>query len=75
MQTLEVLKTRQVRDARGAEWTIREVDSTAHPGSRGPRCLLCEDVGVVRRLWNYPSDWYELSDEELVALCGDRAAR
>ena len=50
-------------------WTLREMDARGVPGARAARCLICESTEVVRRLWNYPSDWRKLDDVELAALC------
>ena len=61
--------TRVVYDHRtGARWRIREVDAHAVPGARGDRCLLFEAEGVIRRVWNYPSDWASLPPTDLVSL-------
>jgi hypothetical protein len=49
-------------------WRVREVDTTHVPGARGPRCLIFEADGVVRRVWNYPASWAELSDSDLWRL-------
>ena len=44
----------------------RRADHVA--GARGPASLVFStDLGFTR-LWNYPSNWTELSDAELVAL-------
>jgi hypothetical protein len=50
-------------------WRVREIAARAVPGSRGPRCLICESTEVVRRLWTYPTDWRGLDDELLWDLC------
>ncbi|HXT16001.1 MAG TPA: hypothetical protein VN706_10265 [Gemmatimonadaceae bacterium] len=60
---------------RGDEvWTLREVAAQLVPGSRGPRCLICESSTVVRRLWEYPENWMTLTDDELMTLCGREPA-
>jgi hypothetical protein len=50
-------------------WRVREVAARTVPGSRGPRCLICESAEVVRRLWHYPDDWQHLDDAVLWELC------
>lgn len=55
-------------DGSGGRWLVREVDAQAVPGARGARCLLFEGEGVIRRVWNYPSDWSRLPASELVSL-------
>ena len=62
------------RTGRGGQrvWIIREVDTAALPGARANRCLICECAeGLVRRVWHYPADWHELSEERLRSLCED----
>lgn len=58
-----------VRDPRsGAEWTVVEQDTSELPGSLGSRCLLFVSPSVIRRVWQFPPDWAELSAEELISL-------
>lgn len=55
---------------RGAdEWRLHEADARAVPAARGPTCLICESVEVIRRLWLYPSDWRSLDDDTLWQIC------
>ena len=61
---------RAVTDAAGVRWQVREVDSTATPGGKGPRCLLCESRHAVLRLWHFPAGWQALPDGELLGLWG-----
>ena len=49
----------------GVEWHVREVDAGSIPGSRSPRCLIFDSEGIVRRVWEYPDAWTELSDDAL----------
>jgi len=55
-------------------WTVREMNTEHVPGARGRRCLICESTAIVRRLWNYPEDWANLSDEALLRLCAGEGA-
>jgi hypothetical protein len=52
----------------GIRWTVRKVDSSRQPGSRRPTCLIIECDGVVRRVWDFPASWRELSDDEIWSL-------
>jgi hypothetical protein len=47
------------------EWHVQEVDAGKVPGSRSTRCLIFDSEGIVRRVWEYPSSWAELSDDAL----------
>ena len=58
----------------GKEWRIKEVSAAAVPGAHRPYCLICESDDVVRRIWNYPDNWAELNEDDLLALCGQSAA-
>ncbi len=59
----------------GVEWQVHEVSAGHVPGSRRDRCLIFDSEGVVRRLWEYPDDWRDLSDEDLWHLVDGGAAR
>lgn len=65
-----VLEQRDIVDREGRPWTVRELDGTVVPGSRGARCLVVETHGAVRRFWRYPADWATLDDAALLRLCG-----
>jgi hypothetical protein len=47
----------------GARWLVRE--STSAYDRRARASLVFESDSVMRRVRNYPSNWTELSDEEL----------
>lgn len=53
----------------GDRWLIAEIDARGIPGAQADRCLVCQSEQVMRRLWDYPTDWHSLSDEALGALC------
>jgi hypothetical protein len=59
---------RTFRAADGAPVTAREVDAPREPWVRGPRCLLFEREGAIRRVWDYPAGWADLPDAALDAL-------
>ena len=61
--------SRTVSDARtGRVWRVSEVDARSLPGARGPSCLLFDSPTMVRRVWNFPRDWGQLPDDDLVGL-------
>jgi hypothetical protein len=55
-------------DADGRGWSVREVDMTGLVWARGPHCLVFDTDGLVRRVWTYPADWANLSNDALVVL-------
>jgi hypothetical protein len=55
-------------DSLGTDWRIYEVASVNVPAPRGRNCLIFESAQAVRRVWNYPSNWHNLSTDELSAL-------
>ncbi|HVX38041.1 MAG TPA: hypothetical protein VHB25_00615 [Gemmatimonadaceae bacterium] len=52
----------------GIEWRVDEHDARATPGAKGPSCLVFDADTVVRRVWAFPEDWNDLSDDALGAL-------
>ena len=52
----------------GVVWRIYERDSSRVPGALAPRCLIFEAPMAVRRAWQYPATWRELSHHDLVVL-------
>ena len=55
-------------DATGDLTTVVERKAERVVGSRGPRCLIFNtDLGFTR-LWDYPENWLDLGDQELLAL-------
>ena len=57
-------RRRTFTDADGTFWDVREVDAPDYD-RRGSRCLIFESLNSIRRVRNYPPDWYELSEERL----------
>ena len=51
----------------GALWHVYELDPSAYD-RRQSHCLIFETDTVVRRVRNYPTNWRELSDNELLTL-------
>jgi hypothetical protein len=52
----------------GTSWRVVELDTSETPGARRATCLLFMSSGGFRRVWNYPSDWADLSPEQLMQL-------
>ena len=63
--------SRQLRDAAGRVWWVREMDASRVPGARAPRCLVFDSDVAVRRVWRYPADWRALTDATLRALAAN----
>ena len=46
-------------------WHVRELDTRKIPGALGDRCLVFESPEVIRRVWLFPANWWELDDGAL----------
>src|SRR4051812_1252633 len=59
--------SRQYHAADFSRWSVTEIagNVVARPGQR---CLIFASAEAVRRVWNYPPDWRELTDPELETL-------
>jgi hypothetical protein len=55
-------------DAAGVRWWVSERDCRRELGARADSCLVFNSAQTVRRVWQYPSLWRELSAEALSAL-------
>jgi hypothetical protein len=69
---IEVPLTRVFVDSSGVEWEVLEVDATEVPAARGERCLIFRSPGAIRRVWNYPGTWTDMSASELANLSWNR---
>lgn len=58
---------RALRSDDGREWAVYTIPA-ANYDRRGGLCLLFDSVDVMRRLRDFPDNWYELPDAELYAL-------
>lgn len=65
---------RVVVDGRGNEWVVREVE-TPQAWAHGQRCLIFSSSSIVRRIWQYPPGWAQLSSRALLDLVGDTTAQ
>jgi len=52
----------------GIQWHVHEANAAHVPGARRDRCLIFDSDGIVRRVWTYPSDWMNLTDDALWSL-------
>lgn len=62
---------RQLVDALGREWRVYERGGAVGAPAPGRNSLVFDAEGIVRRLWQYPSSWAELSDAALLGLMED----
>ncbi|HVX40452.1 MAG TPA: hypothetical protein VHB25_12850 [Gemmatimonadaceae bacterium] len=58
---------RVIRDPEYRDWQVREIASPTYDRRRGRSLVFISD-DVMRRVWSYPANWYELSDETLYLL-------
>ena len=56
------------RDSAMRRWRVTERDAANDPGARGTHCLIFACEEAVRRVWDYPSTWRDLSPEALAEL-------
>jgi hypothetical protein len=63
----EVERERVFVDSEGARWQVREMPFSDYDRRRG-RSLIFWSDGAVRRVRDYPAEWYLLSDDELMEL-------
>jgi hypothetical protein len=54
-------------DADGVRWQVTERPFADYDRRRGLSLIFASD-GAVRRVREYPPDWFSLSDAELIAL-------
>lgn len=59
-------------DRGGRTWEVTEASGARVPAARGPSCLIFASAEAVRRVWDYPSDWRELSADELLEVSWHR---
>lgn len=56
----------------GELWAVRELDGRGVPGAQRATCLIFEGPDLIRRLWVFPANWYDLDDAALWRL-GERS--
>jgi hypothetical protein len=52
----------------GIWWRVFEVETAERAWAHKGRCLLFVSPEVIRRVWQYPADWWQLSTDELYAV-------
>ena len=62
------VNSRLAMEPTGRVWTVRETDATHVPGARARSCLVFDTVGCCFRVWQYPLDWRDLTNAELLAV-------
>lgn len=55
-------------NAEGLRWVVHEVPAPAFD-RRGGTHLLFDGETVMRRVRDFPANWYDLPDEQLYELC------
>jgi hypothetical protein len=63
----ELLRTRTYTDDLGMTWRVTEQPFSEYDRRRGSSLIFASEL-AVRRVRNYPSDWFTLSDGALAAL-------
>jgi hypothetical protein len=64
---IERLASRSVVDALGATWIVQEVRHWGYD-RRASSSLVFTGDDAMRRVRNYPPNWIQLSDAELIAI-------
>lgn len=61
-------RTRIVVDPQGRQWTVRELEGPSYDRRTTARSLVfvCDDA--MRRVRNYPADWFDWSNDALYGL-------
>ena len=60
-------RRRTFTDPEGTFWDVREIKAPDYD-RRGSMCLIFESSGAIRRVRDYPADWYELSELGLAEI-------
>jgi hypothetical protein len=65
---------RMVRDRKTGEMiSVVERRADGIAGARNSHCLVFSSERGFRRLWDYPRNWMEFGDDELIALSERRS--
>jgi len=65
--TEEQIRTRTFIDDLGQSWLVSERPFSEYDRRSGCSLIFASEL-AVRRVRNYPSDWFTLSDADLAAL-------
>jgi hypothetical protein len=60
-------RVRVFEEADGTRWQVREMPFSSYDRRHGLSLIFWSE-GAVRRVRDYPSNWYELSDHDLALL-------
>jgi hypothetical protein len=60
-------RRRTFTDAEGIYWDVRETKGPDYD-RRGSMSLIFESINAIRRVRDYPADWYELSEAKLAEI-------
>jgi hypothetical protein len=60
--------SRDVTDAQGKKWRIREMEMAEGEGTVVRKSLIALNDMVIRRFWVFPPGWRELSEPALLAF-------
>ncbi|GAC1697187.1 MAG: hypothetical protein NVS9B3_14960 [Gemmatimonadaceae bacterium] len=55
-------------DTYGQRWQVYERIDYPSADARERPCLIFESAAIVRRVWNYPTNWRGLTSAQLVTL-------
>jgi hypothetical protein len=66
---------RHLVDSLGREWRVYERGNSADAPRPGRNSLVFDADGIVRRLWQYPNGWADLSDDALLGLMDESGVR
>jgi len=67
LSTDEQIRTRTFADDLGQSWLVSEQPFSEYDRRSGHSLIFSSEL-AVRRVRNYPSDWFTLSDADLAAL-------
>jgi hypothetical protein len=67
LSTDEHIRTRTFSDDLGMRWLVSERPFSEYDRRSGYSLIFSSEL-AVRRVRNYPSDWFTLSDADLAAL-------
>jgi hypothetical protein len=67
LSTNEQIRTRTFIDELGQSWLVSERPFSEYDRRSGFSLIFSSEL-AVRRVRNYPSDWFTLSDADLAAL-------
>ena len=62
-----VEREREFVDVDGTRWRVKEMAFSLYDRRRGASLIFWSD-GAVRRVRDYPDNWYELSEDDLARL-------